>query len=76
MLQLIRLPSDAPEADERPFILLVPGGGFVNVWNLTEGWPPPMGNPEEDTEEDELAGHSKLLADMRKRSGNRCPGAA
>jgi len=42
MLQLIRLPSDAPEADERPFILLVPGGGFVNVWNLTEGWPPPM----------------------------------
>ena len=33
------LPSDAPDADERPFILLVPGGGFVNVWNLTEGWP-------------------------------------
>lgn len=32
-------PSDAPRADERPFILLVPGGGFVNVWNLTEGWP-------------------------------------
>ena len=26
-------------ADSRPFILLVPGGGFVNVWNLTEGWP-------------------------------------
>ena len=33
------LPSAEPGADERPFILLVPGGGFVNVWNLTEGWP-------------------------------------
>ncbi len=32
-------PSDDPAADDRPFILLVPGGGFVNVWNLTEGWP-------------------------------------
>ena len=32
-------PSDDPGADERPFILLVPGGGFANVWNLTEGWP-------------------------------------
>ena len=32
-------PSDDPEADSRPFILLIPGGGFVNVWNLTEGWP-------------------------------------
>ena len=33
------LPSADPAADGRPFILLVPGGGFVNVWNLTEGWP-------------------------------------
>ena len=32
-------PSDDPSAGSRPFILLVPGGGFVNVWNLTEGWP-------------------------------------
>ena len=38
-VNLVWLPSDAKEADERPFILLVPGGGFVNVWNLTEGWP-------------------------------------
>ncbi len=38
-VSLVRLPSDEPEADGRPFILLVPGGGFVNVWNLTEGWP-------------------------------------
>ena len=30
-------PSDDPAADGRPFILLVPGGGFVNVWSLTEG---------------------------------------
>ncbi|MCR5178037.1 MAG: alpha/beta hydrolase [Lachnospiraceae bacterium] len=32
-------PSDESAADNRPFILLVPGGGFVNVWSLTEGWP-------------------------------------
>ena len=38
-VNMVWLPSDVPEADERPFILLVPGGGFVNVWNLTEGWP-------------------------------------
>ena len=36
---LVWFPSSAPGADSRPFILLVPGGGFVNVWNLTEGWP-------------------------------------
>ena len=36
---VVRFPSDDPGADGRPFILLVPGGGFVNVWNLTEGWP-------------------------------------
>ena len=36
---LVWFPSNDPKADERPFILLVPGGGFVNVWNLTEGWP-------------------------------------
>ncbi len=38
-VSLVWLPSFRKEADERPFILLVPGGGFVNVWNLTEGWP-------------------------------------
>ncbi len=36
---LVWFPSSAPGADDRPFLLLVPGGGFVNVWNLTEGWP-------------------------------------
>ena len=36
---LVYFPSDDPAADHRPFILLVPGGGFVNVWSLTEGWP-------------------------------------
>ena len=36
---LVRLPSSAAEAGSRPYILLVPGGGFENVWNLTEGWP-------------------------------------
>ena len=36
---LVWLPSQAEDADSRPYILLVPGGGFVNVWNLTEGWP-------------------------------------
>ena len=38
-VSLVWFPSASPEADEKPFILLVPGGGFVNVWNLTEGWP-------------------------------------
>jgi len=32
-------PCDDETADSRPFIFLIPGGGFVNVWNLTEGWP-------------------------------------
>ncbi len=36
---IVWFPSEDPAADERPFILVVPGGGFVNVWNLTEGWP-------------------------------------
>ena len=36
---LLWFPSEDPKADERPFILLIPGGGFVNVWNLNEGWP-------------------------------------
>ncbi len=36
---LVWLPSRAEDAGGRPYILLVPGGGFVNVWNLTEGWP-------------------------------------
>ena len=38
-VNMVWLPSEDPKADERPFILLAPGGGFVNVWNLTEGWP-------------------------------------
>ena len=36
---LVWFPADDARAAERPYILLVPGGGFVNVWNLTEGWP-------------------------------------
>ena len=38
-VNVVWFPSDQPGADDRPFIFLVPGGGFVNVWNLTEGWP-------------------------------------
>ena len=38
-VNLVWFPSADEGADGRPFILLVPGGGFVNVWNLTEGWP-------------------------------------
>ena len=38
-VNIIRLPSEDPQADGRPFIFLVPGGGFMNVWSLTEGWP-------------------------------------
>ncbi len=36
---LVWFPADDAKAGEKPYILLVPGGGFVNVWNLTEGWP-------------------------------------
>ena len=36
---IVFFPSDDAVANERPFIFLVPGGGLVNVWNLTEGWP-------------------------------------
>ena len=38
-VNIVRFPSADKAAADRPFILLVPGGGFVNVWNLTEGWP-------------------------------------
>lgn len=38
-VNLLWLPSPESEASERPYVFLVPGGGFVNVWNLTEGWP-------------------------------------
>ena len=38
-VNIVWFPSADINADDRPFILLVPGGGFVNVWNLTEGWP-------------------------------------
>lgn len=36
---LVWFPSDDPKAAERPYIIVVPGGGYVNVWNLTEGYP-------------------------------------
>lgn len=38
-VNLLWLPSEDPHAAERPYIFLVPGGGFWNVWSLTEGWP-------------------------------------
>ena len=38
-VNLVRFSSNISDADKKPFILLIPGGGFVNVWSLTEGWP-------------------------------------
>ena len=38
-VSIVYFPSDDKAAGERPFIFLIPGGGLVNVWNLTEGWP-------------------------------------
>jgi len=38
-VNIVHFPSDDKKADDKPYIFLVPGGGFVNVWNLTEGWP-------------------------------------
>ena len=36
---LLFFPSDDPEADNRPYIFVVPGGAYINVWSLTEGYP-------------------------------------
>lgn len=36
---LVYFPCADASAGCKPFIFLIPGGGFVNVWNLTEGWP-------------------------------------
>ena len=38
-VNIVYFPSTEKAAENKPFILLIPGGGFVNVWNLTEGWP-------------------------------------
>lgn len=38
-VNMVYFPSRDKAADDRPWMLLVPGGGFVNVWNITEGWP-------------------------------------
>ncbi|MCR5733673.1 MAG: alpha/beta hydrolase [Lachnospiraceae bacterium] len=38
-VSIVHFPSDDASAGDKPYIFLVPGGGFVNVWNLTEGWP-------------------------------------
>lgn len=38
-VNIVWFPSEESGADERPYILVIPGGGFVNVWNLSEGWP-------------------------------------
>ncbi len=38
-VNIVWFPSSDPAADKKPYLFIVPGGGFVNVWNLTEGWP-------------------------------------
>ena len=35
----LHFPSMDPGADDKPFVLIVPGGGNVAQWNLTEGFP-------------------------------------
>jgi len=32
-------PSMDPDADTRPFLVCVPGGGNVQIWNMSEGFP-------------------------------------
>ena len=32
-------PSMDPDADERPFLVCVPGGGNTQIWNISEGFP-------------------------------------
>ena len=36
---LILFPSMDPDADEKPFLICVPGGGNVQIWNMSEGFP-------------------------------------
>ena len=38
-VNLVYLESYVPGADDRPYALIVPGGGYFNVWNMSEGWP-------------------------------------
>lgn len=38
-VNFVYFPCNDKTANNRPFIFLIPGGGFVNVWSLTEGWP-------------------------------------
>ena len=35
----LHFPSADPNAGKRPFVVIVPGGGNVNVWNISEGFP-------------------------------------
>ena len=37
--RMVWFPSDDPKASEKPYIIVVPGGGYVNVWNISEGYP-------------------------------------
>lgn len=37
--RLVFFPSKDPSASQRPYILVVPGGGYVNVWSFSEGFP-------------------------------------
>ena len=37
--RLLFFPSDDEKADARPYVMVVPGGGYRNVWELTEGYP-------------------------------------
>ena len=39
-VSLVWFPSKDPAASTRPYILLVPGGGFVNVWVITFSFSP------------------------------------
>lgn len=38
-VNLVWFPSEDPEADRRPYLFITPGGAYLNVWNMTEGWP-------------------------------------
>jgi len=38
-VNLVFMKSDDPAADGRPYGIMVPGGGYFNVWNMSEGWP-------------------------------------
>jgi len=38
-VNLVFMKSSVEGANDRPYAMVIPGGGYFNVWNMSEGWP-------------------------------------